>query len=157
MDKLKYASYDIIFQEVPDEITLALNITNCPYHCEGCHSPHLWEDIGNYIDNDLESIIEQYQNMISCVCFMGGDQNIDDLIKLLKVIKIKYKLKTCLYTGSDSMINKLIPYLDYIKIGSYKKDLGGLNSTKTNQTFYKIQDGKLNDITYMFQKKGLKG
>ena len=29
---LKYANYDIVFQEVPDEVTLAINISNCPNH-----------------------------------------------------------------------------------------------------------------------------
>ena len=27
---LKYANFDIVFQEVPDEVTLAINISNCP-------------------------------------------------------------------------------------------------------------------------------
>ena len=38
---LKYAGYDIVFQEIPDEVTLALNLSGCPNGCPGCHSPHL--------------------------------------------------------------------------------------------------------------------
>ena len=36
---LKYAGYDIVFQEIPDEVTLAISLTNCPNRCPGCHSP----------------------------------------------------------------------------------------------------------------------
>ena len=37
---LKYANFDIVFQEVPDEVTLAINISNCPNQCVGCHSKY---------------------------------------------------------------------------------------------------------------------
>lgn len=40
---LKYVNTDIVFQEFPDEVTLAINLSNCPCHCPGCHSSYLWE------------------------------------------------------------------------------------------------------------------
>ena len=43
---LKYANFDIVFQEVPEEVTLAINISNCPNQCPGCHSKYLWENKG---------------------------------------------------------------------------------------------------------------
>ena len=43
---LKYVNTDIVFQEIPDEVTLAVNISNCPCRCPGCHSEYLWEDVG---------------------------------------------------------------------------------------------------------------
>ena len=43
---LKYYNAMVVFEEIPDEITLAINITNCPCHCVGCHSKFLWEDVG---------------------------------------------------------------------------------------------------------------
>lgn len=43
---LKYVDARVVFQEIPDEITLAINISNCPCHCKGCHSQYLAEDIG---------------------------------------------------------------------------------------------------------------
>ena len=39
---LKYVNTDIVFQEIPDEVTLAVNISNCPCRCPGCHSQYLW-------------------------------------------------------------------------------------------------------------------
>ena len=43
---LKYYNYDIVFQEYPDEVTLAINLTLCPNRCVGCHSAFLRDDIG---------------------------------------------------------------------------------------------------------------
>ena len=47
---LKYVDTKVVFQEVPDEITLAINISNCPCHCINCHSSYLAEDIGEPLD-----------------------------------------------------------------------------------------------------------
>ena len=38
---LKYVDTKVVFAEVPDEVTLAINISNCPCHCDGCHSEYL--------------------------------------------------------------------------------------------------------------------
>ena len=38
--------FDVVFQEIPGEVTLALNLSGCPNRCAGCHSPHLWEEVG---------------------------------------------------------------------------------------------------------------
>ena len=56
------ASYDIVFQEIPVEVTLALNLSGCPCHCPGCQSPHLWEDTGEPRDEDLlDGLIARYE------------------------------------------------------------------------------------------------
>ena len=71
---LKYAGYDIVFQEIPDEVTLALNLSGCPNGCPGCHSPHLQRDEGKALTpGALERLLERYGREITCVCFMGGD------------------------------------------------------------------------------------
>ena len=38
---LKYVNTGVVFQEIPDEVTLAINISNCPCHCPGCHSHYV--------------------------------------------------------------------------------------------------------------------
>ena len=71
---LKYVNTGIVFQEIPDEVTLAINISNCPCHCPGCHSRYLWEDIGLPLNTDaIDAFVEQYGTDITCISFMGGD------------------------------------------------------------------------------------
>ena len=156
MNKLKYLGYSIVFQEVPDEVTLAINISGCPHKCEGCHSKYLWEYEGNYISDDLEKLTQQYEGLITCVCFMGGDQNQIDLLGLLKTVQ-KYGLKTALYTGLGLVSNlsiRILGNLNYLKTGKYDSSLGGLDSPTTNQNMFKwnYSTGQWDNITYKFQK-----
>lgn len=154
-NKLKYLGYSIVFQEVPNEVTLAINISGCPHRCEGCHSKYLWKYEGSYIIDDLCGLIDKYNGLITCVCFMGGDQNRDDLLECLYVVK-QYNLKTCVYSGLDTLTELIAlaisPQCDYIKVGHYDEKCGGLNSPTTNQKFYSRIDGTLVDATYLFQK-----
>lgn len=152
--RLKYADYAIVFQEVPNEVTLALNVSGCPYHCAGCHSKYLWDYVGRDMLADLPYLLAKYAGLITCVCFMGGDQNSDDLRAALKCVKgFSAKLKTCLYTGSDCVEEMKIyfPALDYLKVGHYCQEKGGLNAATTNQRFYRVVGGKLIDETALFQ------
>ena len=155
MNKLKYLGYSIVFQEVPDEVTLAINISGCPHKCEGCHSKYLWEYEGNYISDDLYGLIKKYEGLITCVCFMGGEQNPLDLCYCLYIVH-QLGLKTCLYSGVDKLhyltaigVSHLC---DYIKVGHYDKQFGGLDSPTTNQRFFSRIDDNLIDTTYKFQK-----
>lgn len=147
--KLKYLGYDIVFQEIPNEITLAINISGCPNRCNGCHSEYLWNYEGAYISDDIDVLLDKYGGYISCVCFMGGDQNQKELKYLLSIIKIR-GIKTALYSGNDKLDNicsDIIGQLDYIKIGRYIEELGGLDKETTNQVLYKIKSGEFIDIT----------
>ena len=149
---LKYISYAIVFQEVPNEITLAFNISGCPHHCKGCHSQYLWEYEGdNLLPINMINIINKYKNYISCVCFMGGDQNIEELTQALKTCK-NLGYKTCLYSGASEISIKILKYLDWVKLGKYDKKLEsnnhiehGVKLATTNQHMYKIEhkDGKV--------------
>ena len=153
MQKLKYIGYSIVLQEVPDEITLAFNISGCPYHCDGCHSSYLWDYAGRFVSDDLQDVLKKYSGLITCVCFMGGDQNREDLDEMLRCIK-KMNLKTAIYTGNDTPDLNL-DLLDYVKYGHYDKKLGGLSSRNTNQKMLrKSADGEWEDITYKFWKEG---
>lgn len=149
---LKYISYAIVFQEVPNEITLAFNISGCPYHCEGCHSQYLWEYGGDdLLPINMINIINKYKDYITCVCFMGGDQNIEELTEALKTCK-NLGYKTCLYSGASEVSIKILKYLDWLKLGKYDKKLEsnnhiehGVKLATTNQHMYKIKhkDGKV--------------
>ncbi len=157
---LKYANYDIVFQEVPDEVTLAINISNCPNQCVGCHSKYLWEDVGSALDKDaLDQLVDEYQTGITCVCFMGGDAEPYDVANLAMHIKNKYKnIKTAWYSGKNELPEAFhAETFDYIKTGRYDEKFGPLNSLTTNQRMIKrLADGRVKDITGRFQKPELK-
>ena len=87
---MKVASFDIVFQEIPGEVTLALNLSGCPCHCQGCHSQHLWEDIGEEMNEELlDGLLARYGSMITCVCFMGGDQDPEEVARLVSYLKLE--------------------------------------------------------------------
>ena len=139
---LKYLGYSIVFAEVPDEISLAIDISGCPHKCEGCHSSYLWEYKGNLLKDDLPTLISENEG-ISCVCFMGGEQNTTELIEAIKYVK-SVGLKTCLYSGEDdiNILKPLIHELDYLKYGRYNNKLGGLDCKTTNQKMIDLNRGK---------------
>ena len=149
---LKSYNYDVVFQEVPDEVSLAINITNCPNHCPDCHSKHLWENIGEELTEDeLTRLVEIYRGDITCVLIMGGDASKNEVETLAHYIKHNLNLKVAWYSGRyDNPQN--IGDFDYLKFGPYLTEKGGLKSPDTNQKFYKVFDGKLIDQTYRFQK-----
>ena len=180
---LNYTTEQITFQEVPNEISLSFLIAGCPLKCKGCHSADSWrvtseanevnkasETIKSKIHpinsnaktqltkEYLENRIKQYQDMISCVLFLGGEWEIKKLIELLQTVKnTNPSLKTCLYTGLEldeivelieQEINEKVEIgwkyifdnnlLDYLKTGRWTYELGGLDNKNTNQRFYKV-------------------
>lgn len=155
---LKYKGYAIVMNEVPDEISLAINISGCKHHCEGCHSEYLWDDDGFILKDDFDRLIFVYKKYISCICFMGGDQDQEELADLCYKAH-KADIKTCLYTAChvSGLINSLLDELDYVKTGRFIKEKGPLNDPRTNQRMYRkeIHDGIETwiDITHMFWKK----
>ena len=150
---LKYYNYDIVFQEIHDEVTLAVHITNCPHRCVGCHSPHLRHNIGENLDAEtLDGILDKYGRQITCVCFMGGDRQPKDVATLARHLHQHTKLKVAWYSGNDIM-PRYAGLFDYVKIGGYREDLGGLRSRNTNQRLYRNVNGQTEDITSRFWKK----
>ena len=153
---LKYINTGIVFQEFPDEVTLAINISGCPCRCPGCHSQFLWKDEGTDLTSqEIDRLIALEQASITCVGLMGGDSDPLYINELARYIKEKYNnLKVGWYSGRTSLSGNIdLAYFDYIKIGPFIKHLGGLDKERTNQKMYRVEDHKtLKDITYRFRK-----
>jgi len=151
---IKCASYDVVFREIPNEVTLALNLSLCPNRCLGCHSPNLREDIGEIVDETLlTNLINQYGKAITCLCFMGGDNDPLLLSQLAHFIKQNFAhLKVGWYSGRSKRPERFEDAdFDYIKLGPYKKELGPLDKSTTNQRLYEKQvDKSWKDITSQF-------
>ena len=150
---LKYADAKVVFAEVPDEITLAINISNCPCHCKNCHSSYLAEDIGEELNShSLKNLINDNKG-ITCISFMGGDSNPSDIDALAQWVKINYPLKVTWYSGRQELSKEIdLKNFDFVKLGPYIEEFGPLNSRTTNQRFYKVNGKELIDITNKFLK-----
>ncbi len=152
---LKYTGYDIVFREIPDEVTLAINLSNCPHRCAGCHSPYLQHDVGEELsETTLCRLLGRYEKSVTCVCFMGGDADTDSVYRLASLVREKWegRIKTAWYSGRIT-INSITfaACFDFIKLGPYIESLGGLDKKTTNQRLYRIEAGQWSDITARLQ------
>ena len=157
---LKYVNTQVTFSEIPDEIALCIEISNCPIHCPECHSKYLWKDIGEFLNKEtLEDLIIKNKG-ITCVCFLGGDQAVNSINWLAMCGKtLNPDWKTAWYSGRERVSKDLaLEYFDYIKLGPYKEECGPLNNPNTNQRMYAYSkyfsdftiDKGWRDITYKF-------
>lgn len=163
---LKYLNTAVTFAEIPNEVTLCINLTNCPNRCLNCHSPYLQRDIGDVLGyNTLKALIEKNKG-ITCICFMGGDSDPDQVALLAFKIKKEFPdLLVAWYSGKQELPKDFpIKWFNYIKVGPYIESLGSLDKKTTNQKFYRIQALKevsekgdrlygLEDLTYLFWKR----
>ena len=154
---LKYVDTLVSFQEIPDEISLCINISNCPNNCPGCHSAYLKDDIGTPLTYvELMRILKDIRG-ITCVCFMGGDKEPWEIQRLAQFIREK-GLKVAWYSGKQELHEDIrLANFDYVKLGPYIEELGPLTSRTTNQVMYKIDHLAdrpfVVDITSRFWKK----
>lgn len=157
---LKYVDTQVVFAEIPDEITLAISISGCPCHCKGCHSAYLAEDIGVSLSEAGLTLLIEANEGISCVAFMGGDVNPEEINLYAAFIKGMYPgIKVAWYSGRQELSKDInLMNFDYIKLGPYDEDKGPLNKRTTNQKFYKVfhfSTGRceLIDITHKFWRE----
>ena len=161
MVKYKPDTVQVVFEEIPDEISLAIEITNCPGHCVGCHSPWLREDIGEELTVEkLNDLIDKNRG-ITCVLFMGEGKDPEGLKRLALSPKLRsdYPYKVALYSGRETVEEEYDDYFDYIKVGEYIEAFGPLNKETTNQRLFEIVpcitglESPRRDITYKFWRK----
>ena len=105
---MKYVDTKIVFQELPNEITLAINISGCPCACIGCHSSYLSQDIGELLTKEaLQQLIRKNKG-ITAILFMGGDANPAYINKLAEYLYHNYpNLKIGWYSGRDKLSEEI--------------------------------------------------
>lgn len=173
-------SYRVSMKEIPDHIAFVINIGNCTQCCRGCHSEdtmsYYWGEHPKEVP--LKKVIKKASKVhklgATVCCIMGGTTNYgvtrESLTALVKALALIFEDGVGLYSGSDNAIDDNIDIeiynylpadnnyyyahytpLTYLKIGSYQKDLGGLDNPKTNQRYYvKESDGEWHDRTSLF-------
>ena len=144
----------ITLSDVPNEIALSFCVAGCPLFCKGC-SWNATPDKNEY-DFDIKQEIDK-EPLVTCINFFGGEWLEDELVDYLKYAKEKKKA-TCLYTGLtlDEMKAQhplIIPLLDYLKVGRWVEQLGGLDNPNTNQIFYDLHT--YTSLNFLFQKREL--
>jgi len=154
---LKFVNTGVVFQEIPDETTLSINLSNCPNHCPGCHSKYLWTDIGTPLTSQaLDQLIAEVSEDVTCICFMGGD-NEPVAVELLAMYLHQHHphYKVGWYSGKQYFPHDIDRNtFDYFKLGPYIAHLGPLKERTTNQRLYKkIGTDNFTDITSRFWKK----
>ncbi len=148
---MKYIERQITFQEVPNEASLSFLISGCPNRCKWCHSSFSW-DWSKWVElnrDELLNNLDKNWEYITCVLFLWGEWEEDNLIELLDIVK-DWWLKTCLYSGLNDVPERLKVKLDYLKLWPYIEKLWGLNSPDTNQRFIRVSDWE--DLTYLFKR-----
>lgn len=127
----------IVLEEIPDRITLALEISNCQGNCIGCHSPFLREDIGEELTTDALDALIADNFGINCVLLLGEGCDRKALLAIADHLRTAYpRLERALYSGRTEVEDDLKSAFDYIKIGPYIEKYGPLNKRTTNQRLY---------------------
>ena len=141
---------DTVIEEIPDRVTLAVEITNCRGNCPGCHSPFLRKDIGEELTpRKVDKMIADNFG-ITCFLFLGEGSDSEALLKLARYIRSTYPdLELAVYSGREKVDDEFSEVFDYIKVGPYIEALGPLNDPRTNQRLYYHGE----DITKRFWKK----
>ncbi len=155
---LKFTDVKVVFAEIPDQITLAINISGCPCACPGCHSSYLAGDVGEPLtDRRVEELLAKHDS-VSCISIMGGDGDPSEVSRVAALIKhLSPTMLVGWYSGRDELSLDIdLANFDYVKIGSYQEALGPLDSPTTNQRLYRVDgDNALQDITIRLQRSEL--
>ena len=141
---------DVVMEEIPHRVTLAVEVSNCQGNCPGCHSPFLREDIGEELTPARIDFLIEDNYGVNCFLFLGEGKDRQALLSLARHIRKAHpSLEIALYTGRDSVEPEYDTLFDYIKVGPYIQSLGPLNEPTTNQRLF--YHGK--DITPTFWRK----
>ncbi len=150
----------VVIEEIPDRLTLALEISRCKGRCEGCHSPFLREDIGeNLTEEVIDKLLEENFG-INCVLFLGEGDDPAALLRLADYVRTAHNLEVALYSGREDVEPEVWAAFDYVKVGPYIAGKGPLNKPGTNQRLYHLAHkgaGQIEktDITFRLQHRGL--
>lgn len=145
-----YHDFQVVLQEVPGEVSLCFSISGCPLRCKGCHSPFLWkEGNGNLLNKSTYlSLLNKYENLASCILFMGGEWHEKELVEYLKIANSNH-YKTCLYTGEEQVSESILNELNWIKTGKWEALKGGLDNPTTNQKFINVKTNSIQNHLFL--------
>ena len=139
----------VVLEEIPDRVSLAVDISNCRGNCIGCHSPFLKKDIGRELTPAVIDALVADNFGVNCFLFLGEGRDPEALLDLADYVRSK-GLLAAVYSGREKVEDIFWNHFDYIKLGPYKEAFGPLNNPSTNQRLFALLDGRWKDITYRF-------
>ena len=139
----------VVLEEIPDRVSLAVDISNCRGNCIGCHSPFLKKDIGRELTPAVIDALVADNFGVNCFLFLGEGRDPEALLDLADYVRSK-GLLAAVYSGREEVEDIFWNHFDYIKLGPYKEAFGPLNNPSTNQRLFALLDGRWKDITYRF-------
>lgn len=142
----------VVLEEIPDRVSLAVDISNCRGNCIGCHSPFLRQDIGEELTPGVIDSLVADNFGVNCFLFLGEGRDPSALLDLARHVR-SLGLDAALYTGRETVEPAFWEAFDYIKLGPYRSECGPLDSRITNQRLYHVAGGRREDITSRFWRK----
>ena len=127
----------VVLEEIPDRVTLAVDISNCRGNCVDCHSPFLKEDIGEELTPEIISQLVSDNFGVDCFLFLGEGRDPERLLELATHVRA-LGLVPALYSGRREVDGSYWEAFDYIKVGPYLPEQGPLNNPETNQRLYRV-------------------
>ena len=145
---------DIVLEEIPRKVTLAVEISNCQGNCVGCHSPFLREDIGEELTPQVADALIADNFGVDCFLLLGEGRDREALRSFARHMRQAHPaVELALYSGRTRVEDELFELFDFVKVGPYIPEKGPLNNPGTNQRLYHHRE----DITHLFWHKGLTG
>ena len=143
---------DVVLEEIPDKVTLAVEISNCRGSCIGCHSPFLKQDIGVELTPEAVDRMIADNYGINCFLLLGEGKDPEALLRIAEHLRVHHpQLERAVYSGRPEVEPEIYAAFDYVKVGPYIAELGPLNERTTNQRLYHHGE----DITFRFWHKGI--
>ena len=141
---------DVVLEEIPHRVSLAVEISNCRGNCIGCHSPFLKKDLGDELTAEVVEKLLKTNFGVNCFLFLGEGNDPEALKAIASYLRSSHpELELALYSGRESVEDELFEIFDFVKVGPYIKEFGPLNEKTTNQRLYYHRA----DITSSFWRK----
>ena len=143
---------DVVLEEIPDKVTLAVEISNCRGSCPGCHSPFLKNDIGEELTPQVVDKLIEDNYGVNCFLLLGEGRDKEALLGIAEHLRRAHpELERAVYSGRTEVEPEIYAAFDYVKVCPYVEAAGPLNSPSTNQRLYHHGE----DITARFWHRGL--
>lgn len=159
----------VVLEEIPDKLTLAVDISNCQGTCIGCHSPFLRDNVGEELTPGIIDALLADNFGVNCFLFLGEGNGHAALMRLARHLRTAHpELEIALYSGRETVEDDIWEIFDYVKVGPYIPKFGPLNHRSTNQRLYRLlrpgedapavlekEGRRFADITSRFWHKGI--